>query len=107
METEFERSLRYERAQKRVKKIRGFYMHFLVYLVINIISWIAAYAKLEPGQSFFNYHNFSMAFFWGIGILFHAWGTFGKNLLLGSNWEERKINELMNREKNPKKNNWE
>jgi len=34
--------------------------------------------------------------FWGIGIIWHAIGVFGK---LGKNWEEKKIKELMEKDK--------
>ena len=37
---------------------------------------------------------------WGMGLIFHAFGVFG----LGSNWEERKIKEIMNQD--AKKQNW-
>jgi hypothetical protein len=37
---------------------------------------------------------------WGIGIIFHAFGVFG----YGKSWEERKIQEIMDREN--KNKNW-
>ena len=38
---------------------------------------------------------------WGFGLIMHAFQTFGT----GSNWEERKIQELMN--KDDKKQTWD
>jgi hypothetical protein len=38
---------------------------------------------------------------WGIGMVFHAYGVFGKNILFGADWE-RKIKELMDKDSNNK-----
>ncbi len=95
---------RFERATKRVKAISGFYRHFIVYLLVNIFFLTLKYFKLGPNQEFWNTGNFSMAIWWGLGVAFHAIGVFGPGLFLGSNWEERKIRQIMEKEKN---NKWE
>ncbi|MFO7672609.1 MAG: 2TM domain-containing protein [Lutibacter sp.] len=35
-----------------------------------------------------------------MGLVFHALGAFNHNLLFGKNWEDRKIKEFMDKEKN-------
>ena len=97
--------IRYEEAVKKVKKLKGFYTHALVYVVINIMVIIANVQNYEPGESFFLLNNFMTAFFWGIGLLAHAMGTFIPYFILGKDWEERKIKELMEKERNV--NKWE
>jgi hypothetical protein len=97
--------IRYEDAVKKVKKLKGFYTHSLVYVVINIMVIIANVQNDEPGESFFQFKTFMTAFFWGIGLLAHAMGTFIPYYFLGKDWEERKINELMEQER--KGNKWE
>ncbi|WP_159800245.1 2TM domain-containing protein [Flavobacterium sp. MK4S-17] len=92
-----EEQLRYDRARKKVKSIKGFYMHFTAYLVVNIILLLMHWEDMKPGEEFFTFQAFSTAIFWGIGVLFHALGTFSSNILLGNNWEERKIKEMMER----------
>ena len=37
-------------------------------------------------------------FYWGIGIAFHAIGVFGKGIIFSKDWEERKIQELIEEE---------
>jgi hypothetical protein len=95
--------IRYEEAVKRVIKIKGFYTHAIVYVVINILFVIANIQNLEPGESYFQFKNFFTAFFWGIGLLAHALATFLPYIILGKNWEERKIKELMEKERNVNK----
>lgn len=101
--TEIERQ-KFERASKRVKAIAGFYKHLMSYILVNLFLISLQYFKLEPGEAFFKFSTFSVAFFWGIGLAFHAVSTFGTNVFLGNDWEEKKINELMNKKQG---NKWE
>lgn len=96
--------LKYHEALKRVKRIKGFYTHALIYLVVNTMIVIINIQDLEPGESYFQWHNFITLFFWGIGLLSHGLSVFLPTMILGQNWEERKIKELMEKEKNSK---WE
>jgi hypothetical protein len=50
----------------------------------------------SPGYWWFLWAMFG----WGIGVGFHALGVFGPNLLFGKDWEDRKIKELMDKDKN-------
>ena len=97
--------IRYEEAVKKVKKLKGFYTHAIVYLVINIMFVIVNAQNLAPGESYFQFKNFLTAFFWGIGLLAHGMATFVPYFILGKDWEERKIKQLMEQER--KGNKWE
>ncbi|MEC5167324.1 putative integral membrane protein [Flavobacterium sp. PL11] len=94
-----EEQSKYENAFKRVKKIKGFYSHLLVYIVINIMILIVNVQRLDKGENYISFKNFSTALFWGIGLAAHGLSVFGPNLVLGENWEQRKIKELMEKEK--------
>lgn len=94
----------YEAAQRKVKRLKGFYTHLIVYLCVNIFIVFININNLKPGESYFKFENFFTAFFWGIGLLSHGLSVFGHNLIFGQGWEERKIKELMEKEK---QNKWE
>lgn len=96
--------IKYQEAIKRVKKLKGFYTHAIVYIIVNILIFFLNVNNLEQGESYFQFKNFMTAFFWGIGLLAHALSTFLPNFILGKDWEARKIKELMEKEKG---NNWE
>jgi len=98
-ESSFEKIERLERAKHRVKKIKGFYSHLLVYVVINLMIVVININNLEPGESYFHYENFFTLFFWGIGLAVHGLSVFLPNFIMGKNWEERKIKEIMDRDK--------
>lgn len=91
--------IKYQEALKRVKKIKGFYSHLFVYIVVNIMIIVVNIQNLSPGESYFQYKNFFTAFFWGIGLVAHGFSVFVPQWFLGNNWEERKIRELMEKDK--------
>ena len=97
MENQFQKDERYYAAQKRVKSIKGFYIHFTVYVFVNIFLCIQIY--LSSKNEFWRWESFTVVLSWGIGILAHGTSVFGSNLLFGKNWEDRKIQELMEKDK--------
>lgn len=99
-----ERNEKYMRAQKKVEDIKGFYIHLLVYICVNLFISIKKIVRnLDNGetfeQAFFDFGTYFVWIAWGIGIAFHAFNVFVKNGLLGRNWEERKIQQYMNDER--------
>lgn len=96
--------VKYLRAKKRVEKIKGFYVHLTVYIIINtFLSGIIIYGIMNDegdslGEVLQNFGVYSTWVFWGIGVFFHWLGVFGFNVV-GNNWEERKIKELMEKDK--------
>jgi hypothetical protein len=85
----------YARAKERVKQLKGFYGNLISYCIV-----IPSLALIN----YFTYFGYQWFWFpmlgWGMGLTFHAFGVFG----YGKSWEERKIQEIINKEK---KNNWE
>ncbi len=95
---------KYHEALKRVKRIKGFYVHLMVYIVVNAGILVASYNNRDVNENFWMWQTFNTVFFWGIGIVAHGLSVFMPGFLLGKDWEERKINQLMEKEKN---NKWE
>jgi hypothetical protein len=52
------------------------------------------------GANFWEWQSFSTLGFWGIGLLGHWFSVFGRDIFFGKNWEEKKIQELMEKDKN-------
>ncbi|MCP4883062.1 MAG: 2TM domain-containing protein [Flavobacteriales bacterium] len=81
----------YIRASARMQELKAFY------------SNIAAYMLVIPFLIFINYMTYwdyqwfwFPMFGWGLGVTIHAIVTFA----MGSDWERRKIEEIMDKEKN-------
>lgn len=94
MQTNNENDIRYLQAKRRVKRMKGFYIHATVYVLVNL--FIIA-GNTQEGESLLNMDNYWTAIFWGIGLLAHGISVFVPNLFLGKDWEERKIRELMDK----------
>tara|TARA_R110002051_G_scaffold122437_1_gene195537 strand:- start:21692 stop:21982 length:291 start_codon:yes stop_codon:yes gene_type:complete len=93
METHNSNAERYQKAKQRVEKMKGFYTHLVIYL---IFSAFFIFLNFRSG-------NFPWAIFpivgWGLGIMGHATATFGWNPFFGRQWEERKIKEIMEKDR--------
>jgi len=96
METQniYNENLAYQRAKDKVEQLKGFYGNLISYCTV-----IPILILINLNTSNFQWFWFPMLG-WGMGLIFHALETFG----YGKSWEERKINELMNKGDNSK--NW-
>ena len=84
---------RLENARKQVKRMKGFYVHAIVYVLVNLLI-IFSNAVLD-GKGFADLDNYYTAIFWGFGLLAHGLAVFGGEIIFGRNWEERKIQEIL------------
>ncbi|MDI5887844.1 2TM domain-containing protein [Flavobacterium yafengii] len=87
--TNYNEDTAYYRAKKRVEELKGFYGNLISYCcVIPFLIFINL--TYSPH---FQWFWFSAAG-WGFGLLMHAFKVFGYS----SNWEERKIQEILQKE---------
>jgi hypothetical protein len=91
---------RYERAVRHVKKIKGFYSHLLVYLLVNVFMIFGSVYVHDNSDRLFQIQTYYTALFWGVGLLAHGLSVFGISLFLSEQWEENKIKKLMDKENN-------
>ncbi len=86
---------KYEKAKKRVEELKKFYSNLTTYVVINVILIIINLVT-NPGNLWFYW----VTIFWGIAILLHASKVFVlKGKVFGEEWEQKKIKEIMEKEK--------
>lgn len=96
MENFNQNNIKYLEAAKRVKRLKGFYIHAVVYVLVNLFIVIQ---NVKSGASLSNMDNYWTAIFWGVGLLGHGISVFLPNMIMGKDWEERKIRELMDKNK--------
>lgn len=84
-----------ERAKRKVRRIKGFYIHALVYLLVNLL--IIFSNGFAEKNGFADMDSYYTAILWGFGLLAHGLTVFGPQMILGDDWEERKIREMMNK----------
>jgi hypothetical protein len=80
----------YYKAKKRVEELKGFYGNFTTYCIV-IPSLVLINYFTYWDHKWFIYPMLG----WGLGVLFHGVSVFG----YGKSWEERKIQEIINKEK--------
>lgn len=104
MEKSFEQLQREEDIRKKVKAMSGFYKHLTAYIGVNVFIWVMHIINMDHNESFFQWNTFSTALFWGVGVFFHWYSVFESTIVMGRSWEERKIKEMLEKEKSKTKN---
>jgi hypothetical protein len=99
MKENYTEEQKYLRAKKKIKSIKGFYVHLTVYLLVNAFLLITRALSGGGWEVFWEFNSYSTILFWGIGLAFHGFGVFGMDFILGKSWEDRKIKELMDKDK--------
>lgn len=80
----------YEKAQERVKEIKGFYSNLISYCII--IPFLTIINLTTSSKNLWFY--FPMLG-WGIGLVAHGMSVFA----IGKNWEDKKIREILEKQK--------
>lgn len=101
MEMNYNEDDKYLLAKKKVEKIKGFYGNLTAFLLVNVVL-ICINLYTSPNHLWFYWP----LMWWGLGVVIHGLKTFEVLPCLGKDWEERKIKELMEKEKN-NKNKWQ
>lgn len=97
MKSNNNQGVRYKEAERRVRKIKGFYIHLMVYLLVNIFIIGIKTLNIHQGENLWNWDLIQLPLFWGIGLAVHGLSVFLPAFILGKKWEEKKIKELMNK----------
>lgn len=90
-----EEDKKYLRAKKRVENLKSFYIHLIIFIFVNGMFIVFNLLNYEQaGHLWFIYPLLG----WGIGLLAHGLSvaSFG---ILGTDWEEKKIKEYMEKDK--------
>lgn len=94
-----EQDLKYNRAKRRVAEIKGFRIHFTIYLMLNLLIALGnAISNGAAGKAIFQSYMIFTPVFWGIGLGIHALRVFVGNSVFSSAWEARQIAKYMEEE---------
>lgn len=97
MQNKFNQTDDYYLALNQVKKIKGFYIHLIVYICVNVFLISLNLYHENEMINFFRWENFATALFWGIGLTGHGLAIFLPRYIFGAKWEQNKINEIKNK----------
>lgn len=102
---------KYERAQRRVAAIKGFYNHLTVYLIVNAallifkdtltVNLLSKRALGNPEfLEWIDWNVYGTPIIWGLILAVHAVKIFGGYSIFGRKWEERQMKRFMDEERN-------
>ncbi len=96
-------------AEKQVSRIKNFYYHLAVYIVLNSViilgqgkTTFTFLGQQLMGAEFLdavNWDVFGTPIVWGVLLLIHAANVFGKRRFFNTNWERRQIAKYMKEER--------
>lgn len=103
------KKVKLDKARLRVAEIKGFYIHLIVFFVINTaILVIKIIGNAHYGETFmgpvWHFSTYGTWLFWGIGLALHGVVTFSKNPFIGKRWEKRQIEKFIEEEKREAEN---
>ena len=92
-------SAKFTKAQKRVGDMKKFYHHLRVFLVVNILLYLAKFMLIDffkdqgiQGEGFYSWLEWN-AIIWGLGLILHGFYVF---ILQSKSWEELKPSFIKN-----------
>jgi len=90
----------YIRAKEKLRNLKIFYMHLVGYIILVMLLVYNLYIIDANNKyaDFFTWFNSIIIVAWTIFIALHAWNVFKGRLFFKKNWEERKLNEYMEKE---------
>lgn len=82
---------RYKAARRRIKKLKDFYSHVLVYVAFNLMLF---FIDMFDGNGTLDWFFWPLLG-WGSAVLIHAFDVYILDGVWGVQWEERKMQEFL------------
>lgn len=79
-------------AFKRARRVRDYYLHLLMYLVVNL-GCIAVNLLTTPAKIWF----IGLTLFWGLGLLAHTLTVFVFDKYFNGQWERAQVEKFLGR----------
>ena len=105
MENTTSNELLRELARERVHKLRRFYAHLLIFILVALIYISKTYLGASLNFIPLKYINETVVWIWSFVIAVKGFKLFIKEKFLGTNWEQNKIQEIIEKE-NSSNNKW-
>ena len=88
----------YLEAKKKVYNVKVFYIHLVGYFVVVALLLYNLYVMEGPHKDFFFWFDIIILLGWTAFISIHGWHVFKGRILFKKEWEQRKIQEYLEKE---------
>jgi hypothetical protein len=95
----------FELAQKKVKKIKNFYIHLFVYSIAITFWLLKRYTDLPLNFFPIRHFNWLVMSIWTAVIALQAIGLIINEVIFGRKWEDKQVKNMLKEES--KKQTWE
>lgn len=107
MEINKDEEKRFVSARHKVKRIKNFYLHIALYLIVIALLLYNFYIIEGPYTDVITGLNISIMVFWTIFITIHGLSVFKGRLLFKKSWEDRKTEEFLKEKGEDETTLWE
>jgi 2TM domain len=99
METNYQEKELYELAQKKVQRLRGFYMHSFVFIAGIVVFVAKTYFGVSLNFIPLSYLNWFVMAIWATTYVICALSIFFEFSIFGKSWEDKKTKQLLEKDK--------
>ena len=97
----------YLNAERKVRRIQIFYLHLFLFIIGVSLIIYNFYIMEGPYTQAITGLNISTLVFWTVVICIHAWSVFKGRLMFKKSWEDKKIEEILQKDKEVETTHWE
>ncbi|MEH6535783.1 MAG: 2TM domain-containing protein [Psychroserpens sp.] len=99
--------IRFVNAKNKVKRIKSFYLHLALYIIVTALLLYNFYIIKGPYTDVITGLNITIMVFWTIIIIIHALSAFKGRLFFKKSWEDRKTEEFIKDKEEEETTLWE
>lgn len=109
MQTNQHQNEQYIKAKNKVRQIKLFYIHFAGYIILVLLLLYNLYILDENNEyaDFFTWFNSIIILAWTIFIIMHWWPIFKGKIWFKRSWEDKKIDEFLEKDDKEETTIWE
>jgi 2TM domain len=99
MKTNYKEKELYELAQKKVQRLRGFYIHSFIFIVGIVVFVAKTYFGVPLNFIPLSYLNWFVMAIWATTYVISALPIFFEYSIFGKRWEDKKMKQLLEKDK--------
>jgi hypothetical protein len=110
MKKESKTTNRFQKAQKRVKELKGFYNHLKIFVIVNALLYLVKSGMLNalmpkgfPTESYYFDWVHINFIIWGLMVVAHALILYRHKFPFLKKWEEKQIQKYIEEDKEESK----